>query len=145
MLSIEECECVEGQAQVPGCVRYVVGSAVPGPDGQKMWVKERLLTLDPRTHSCTYRVEDGNLNLDGYVARLQLSSSSGAEGEGTVVKWCFEMDPMSGCAEEVMVNSLICRLNASIEALECVARRRRSCSPSPSPSPCDRELISQDS
>ncbi|KAJ7192299.1 hypothetical protein O6H91_06G038100 [Diphasiastrum complanatum] len=119
MPTIERCEKLEGQPYKPGCVRHVVGTGVDRMDGEKYsWVKERLLTFDPSNHLLKYMVEDGNLSLDGYVGTIQLSKCSANK---TVVNWSFEMNPIRGCEEGVVVGSITSGLQCNLRNLELAA------------------------
>lgn len=50
----------------------------PPDDGERSWIKERLVIMDPVSFSYVYRLEASNMGLDGSVNSLQLVD----QGEG---------------------------------------------------------------
>jgi Polyketide cyclase / dehydrase and lipid transport len=74
-------------SDVVGCVR-----SFDLKDGGNL--REQLLALDDRAHSCTYSILESPMPLQGYVARLRLLPIT--NGDRTYVEWTAEFD----CAAE---------------------------------------------
>lgn len=94
---VERCTDLIGQEGQPGYVRLVSGFMFPQPDGERSWIRERLVCMDPESHYYSYRMEGSNVGFDGSVNSLKLIDY----GDGsTLVRWSFELDPIEGEMEE---------------------------------------------
>ncbi|XP_039118769.1 lachrymatory-factor synthase-like [Dioscorea cayenensis subsp. rotundata] len=104
---ISTCSLVEGVSGQPGCVRYcsmVPSTDIAGEVPPKLWVNERLLTLDPIGHSLSYEITENNMGFTRYVATLKVvGGSGGGDDDGCSLEWCFEADPVDGFSEESLV------------------------------------------
>ncbi|KAK8549432.1 hypothetical protein V6N13_027185 [Hibiscus sabdariffa] len=116
----ERCTDLAGDEGVPGYVRLVSGFMFPQQDGERSWIKERLVETDSTSHSYVYKMEASNMGLDGSVNSLKLTDY----GDGsTFVNWSFEIDPLEGATEDRIVDylgflykSCINRIQGAIEA-----------------------------
>ncbi|KAK8491062.1 hypothetical protein V6N11_047106 [Hibiscus sabdariffa] len=120
MPMVERCTDLTGDEGVPGYVRLVSGFMFPQQDGERSWIKERLVETDPTSHSYVYKMEASNVGLDGSVNSLKLTDY----GDGsTFVNWSFEIDPLEGATEDRIIDylgflykSCINRIQGAIEA-----------------------------
>ncbi|XP_024537478.1 lachrymatory-factor synthase [Selaginella moellendorffii] len=90
---IEECRRIQGDGdRAPGCVRLVVGTSLPRDDGQKSWITEKLVAMDPSARSFTYVLEDGNIDplSSGYSSTFTVSASE-QDSAKSRVEWRFEI------------------------------------------------------
>lgn len=103
MPMVETCTHLKGVEGVPGYVRLVSGFMFPQDDGDRSWIKERLISMDPLLHSYVYRMEASNVGLDGSVNSLKLRDY----GDGsTLVDWSFQIIPVEGASEESLIDYL---------------------------------------
>lgn len=119
---VERCTDLAGEEGVPGYVRLVSGFMFPQPDGERSWIKERLLAMDTTLHSYVYQMEASNVGLDGSVNSLKLIDY-GHDHSTTLVNWSFEIDPLEGVLEESIIDylgflykSCINRIQGAIQA-----------------------------
>ncbi|XP_052182101.1 uncharacterized protein LOC127794872 [Diospyros lotus] len=103
MPMVERCTKLAGEEGKPGYVRLVSGFMYPQDDGDRSWVKERLVCMDPSSHSYVYRMEGSNVGLDGSVNSLKLI---GYGDDSTLVDWKFEIDPVEGASEDSIIDYL---------------------------------------
>ncbi|KAI8029369.1 Lachrymatory-factor synthase [Camellia lanceoleosa] len=120
MPMVERCTDLAGDDGVPGYVRLVSGFMFPQHDGDRSWIKERLVSMDPKSHSYVYRMEASNVGLDGSVNSLKLVDYG---DDSTLVDWTFELNPVEGACEDSIVDylgflykSCIKRIEGAIEA-----------------------------
>ncbi|KAE8695576.1 Laccase-10 [Hibiscus syriacus] len=93
---VERCTDLAGDEGIPGYVRLVSGFMFPRHDGERSWIKERLVAMDPTSHSYVYKMEASNVGLDGSVNSLKFVDY----GDGsTLVNWSFEIDPLEELVE----------------------------------------------
>lgn len=116
---VERCTDLAGSEGVPGYVRLVSGFMFPQKDGDRSWIKERLVSMDPAAYSYIYQMEASNVGLDRSSNSLRLIYYG---DESTLVDWRFEIDPLEGVNEEYIVDylgfvykSCINRIEAAIE------------------------------
>ncbi|KAL8257493.1 hypothetical protein R6Q59_029534 [Mikania micrantha] len=103
MPMVEACTNVKGTEGEPGYVRLVSGFMFPQEDGNRSWIKEQLVSMDPLSHSYVYRMVANNVGLDGSVNSLKLVDY----GVGsTLVDWSFELSPVDGASEEILIDYL---------------------------------------
>ncbi|CAN6710128.1 unnamed protein product [Malus baccata var. baccata] len=109
-----------GEEGVPGYVRLVSGFMFPQDDGERSWIKEKLVSMDSSQHSYAYKLEASNVGLDGSVNSLKLVDYG---DESTLVDWSFEVNPVEGAREDSTVDylgflykSCINRIEAALEA-----------------------------
>jgi hypothetical protein len=69
---VERCTTLAGNEDEPGYVRLVSGFMFPQQDGERSWIKERLISKDFSSRSYVYRMEASNVGLDGSVNSLKL-------------------------------------------------------------------------
>ena len=103
MPMVENCTRLAGEEGNSGYVRLVSGFMFPQDDGDRSWIKERLVLMDRAAFSYVYRMEASNVGLDGSVNSLRLVDY----GEGTtLVDWSFEVDPVAGASEDGIIDYL---------------------------------------
>lgn len=117
---VERCTDLTGDEGVPGYVRLVSGFMFPRDDGERSWIKERLVSMDSSSHSYVYKMEASNVGLDGSVNSVKLVDYG---DDSTLVNWSFEIDPVEGTSEESIIDylgflykSCINRIGGAIEA-----------------------------
>ncbi|KAM0953413.1 putative polyketide cyclase/dehydrase, START-like domain superfamily [Dioscorea sansibarensis] len=103
MPMVEKCTRLSGEEGVAGYVRLVSGFMFPQDDGDRSWIKERLLLMDTASFNYIYRMEASNVGLDGSVNSLQLIDFG---DDSTLVKWSFEIDAVEGASEETLIDYL---------------------------------------
>ncbi|KAF6168899.1 hypothetical protein GIB67_038396 [Kingdonia uniflora] len=62
-----------GEEGFPGYVKLVFGFMFPQDDGDRSWIKERLIFMDPSSFSYAYEMVLSNVGLDASVNLLKLS------------------------------------------------------------------------
>ncbi|RXI08852.1 hypothetical protein DVH24_022996 [Malus domestica] len=120
MPMVERCTDLAGEEGVPGYVRLVSGFMFPQDDGDRSWIKEKLVSMDSSQHSYAYKLEASNVGLDGSVNSLKLVDYG---DESTLVDWSFEVNPVESAREDSTVDylgflykSCINRIEAALEA-----------------------------
>ncbi|OMO76131.1 Polyketide cyclase/dehydrase [Corchorus olitorius] len=120
MPMVERCTDLVGDEGIPGYVRLVSGFMFPQEDGERSWIKERLVAMDSTSHSYVYKLEASNVGLDGSVNTLKLINYG---DDSTLVNWSFEIDPLEGAMEDSIIDylgflykSCINRIQGAIEA-----------------------------
>lgn len=103
MPMVEKCTDLSGEEGIPGYIRLVSGFMFPQKDGDRSWIKERLVHMDPLSHSYIYQMEASNVGLDGSLNSLKLVDYGGGS---TLVNWKFNIDPLEGVSEEYTVDYL---------------------------------------
>ncbi|KAF5738475.1 hypothetical protein HS088_TW13G01374 [Tripterygium wilfordii] len=126
MPMVERVTDLAGNEGVPGYVRLVSGFMFPQDDGERSWIKERLVSMDSTLHSYVYRMEASNIGLDGSVNSLKLVKYG---EDSTLVEWSFEINPMEGACEhsiidylEFLYKSCINRIEGAIQTASQMAR-----------------------
>ncbi|MCO5566666.1 hypothetical protein L7F22_020344 [Adiantum nelumboides] len=99
---IAESKLVQGVPNVEGCVRYCK-SMLRNPQGEDLWVEERLLIFDSKERFMSYAVIDGNMDMHGYIATIRVLDG---EPHSSIVEWLFELDPIHGKEETQTVESI---------------------------------------
>lgn len=122
MRMVERCTDLDGDQGVPGYIRLVSGFMFPQQDGERSWIKEKLVFMNPSSHSYAYSMEANNVGLDGSVNSLKLVDYG---DDSTLVDWSFEINPLEGACEDSIVDylgflykSCINRIKGAIEASE---------------------------
>ncbi|KAK3422584.1 hypothetical protein EUGRSUZ_G03027, partial [Eucalyptus grandis] len=120
MPMVERCTNLAGEEGIAGYVRLVSGFMFPQPDGERSWIKEMLLSMDPFSHAYVYRMEASNVGLDGSVNKLKLIDYG---DDSTLVQWSLEINPVEGTREENIIDylgflykSCINKIGGAIEA-----------------------------
>ncbi|KAA8539637.1 hypothetical protein F0562_026329 [Nyssa sinensis] len=120
MPMVERCTDLAGEEGVPGYVRLISGFMYPQQDGDRSWIKERLVSMEPSSHRYVYRMEASNVGLDGSVNSLKLLDYG---DDSTLVDWSFEINPLEGVSEDNIIDylgflykSCIYRLEGAIDA-----------------------------
>ncbi|KAK2637309.1 hypothetical protein Ddye_032101 [Dipteronia dyeriana] len=120
MPMVERCTDLEGNEGIPGYVRLVSGFMFPQQDGERSWIKERLVSMDTSSYTYVYKMEASNVGLDGSVNTLKLVDYG---EDSSLVNWSFEIDPVEGaCKESIMdflgflYKSCINRIDGAIQA-----------------------------
>ncbi|XP_028792774.1 uncharacterized protein LOC114748511 [Neltuma alba] len=103
MPMVERCTGLAGVEDELGYVRLVSGSMFPQPDGERSWIKERLVSLDSSSHSYVYRMEASSVGLDGSVNSLNLADCGFGS---TLVHWSFEKNPLRDACEDSIIDYL---------------------------------------
>ncbi|CAL1374659.1 unnamed protein product [Linum trigynum] len=122
MPMVERCTILTGEEGQVGYVRLVSGFMFPQEDGERSWIKEKLISIDPSSHSYAYKMEASNVGLDGSVNKLKLVDYGG-QGSSTLVVWSFEIDPLEGVSQDDIIDFLgfvykssIARIGNAIQA-----------------------------
>ncbi|RYQ99845.1 hypothetical protein Ahy_B07g087857 [Arachis hypogaea] len=120
MPMVERCTTLSGNEDEPGYVRLVSGFMFPQQDGDRSWIKEKLVSMDSSTHNYVYRMEACNVGLDGSVNSLRLIEY---RDNSTLINWSFEINPLEDASEDSIVDylgfvykSCINRIEGAIEA-----------------------------
>lgn len=100
---VERSTDLGGDEGVPGYVRLVSGFMFPQDDGERSWIKERLVFMDQTLHSYVYRMEASNVGLDGSVNSVNLIDYG---EDSTLINWSFEIDPIKGASEDSLIDYL---------------------------------------
>ncbi|KAF5194880.1 Polyketide cyclase/dehydrase and lipid transport superfamily protein [Thalictrum thalictroides] len=103
MPMVENCSKLAGEEGFPGYVRLVSGFMFPQADGDRTWIKEKLVSMNPTSYSYVYRMEASNVGLDGSTNSLKLVDYS---ENSTLVDWSFEIDPIEGASEDSLIDYL---------------------------------------
>ncbi|CAN0909640.1 IRX12 [Linum grandiflorum] len=88
---VERCTDLAGQEGQAGYVRLVSGFMFPQEDGERSWIKEKLISMDSSSYSYEYKMEGSNVGLDGSANKLKLVDYG---NRSTLVVWSFEIDPL---------------------------------------------------
>ncbi|WOG94020.1 hypothetical protein DCAR_0313310 [Daucus carota subsp. sativus] len=120
MPMIERCTGLDGHDDAPGYIRLVSGFMFPQEDGDRSWIKEKLVSMEPLSHTYTYKMLASNVGLDGSVNTLKLLDY----GDGcTLVSWSYEINPLEGACEDNLIDflgflykSCINRIQAALDA-----------------------------
>ncbi|XP_016497320.1 lachrymatory-factor synthase-like isoform X1 [Nicotiana tabacum] len=103
MPMVERCTDLAGEEGIPGYVRLVSGFMFPQKDGDRSWIKEKLISMDISSHSYVYKMEASNVGLDGSTNSLKLFDY---EDNTTLVNWTFEINPLEGASEDTIMDYL---------------------------------------
>ncbi|KAJ1390284.1 START-like domain superfamily [Sesbania bispinosa] len=99
-LPIDTCYQVEGVGG--GLIRYCAATMTDDADPNKvstMWVKEKLLIMDPIQRSVTYEVLDNNMGVKSYVGTMKvlpILSNNDKASTMCKIEWSFICDPIEG-------------------------------------------------
>ncbi|MED6120726.1 hypothetical protein PIB30_023657 [Stylosanthes scabra] len=95
--TLPTCYGVHGTNGEPGCIRYCAGSTIPSDDGSESvsWSKERLVAVDDADRSIKYEIVESNIGFKSYEATMKISDD-GSNGNGCVIEWSFEVEPVQG-------------------------------------------------
>lgn len=115
MPMVERCTDLVGEEGVPGYVRLVSGFMFPQQDGDRSWIKERLVSMDPTSYSYVYRMEASNVGLDGLINSLKLMDYG---DDSTLVNWAFEINPVEDASEDYTVDYLAFLYKSCITRIE---------------------------
>ncbi|PON36299.1 Polyketide cyclase/dehydrase [Parasponia andersonii] len=101
---VERCTDLAGEEGNPGYTRLVSGFMFPQQDGERSWIKERLVSMDSSSRSYVYRTEASNIvGVDGSVNSLKVVDYG---EDSTLVDWSFEVKPLEGLCQESIVDYL---------------------------------------
>ncbi|CAN1173846.1 Lachrymatory-factor synthase [Linum perenne] len=119
---IETCTDLAGEEGQVGYVRLVSGFMFPQEDGERSWIKEKLISMDSSSYSYEYQMESSNVGLDGSVNNLRLVDYG---NRSTLVVWSFEIEPLLGASQDYIIDFLgyvykssIGRIGSAIQAVE---------------------------
>lgn len=87
----------------PDYIRPVSGFMLTQSDGERSWIKERLVSMDPVSQVRYKRWEASSVGLDGSASSLRLVDYG---EDSTLVEWLFEISPIEGAAEENIIGFL---------------------------------------
>ncbi|KAI5670538.1 hypothetical protein M9H77_10902 [Catharanthus roseus] len=118
MPMVEKCTDLVGKEGVPGYIRLVSGFIFPRQDGDRSWIKEKLVTMDPSSYYYVYRMESSNIGLDGSVNSLKLMHY-GDDDDSTLVNWTFEINPVEDAYEDYLVDYLSFLYKSCINRIQC--------------------------
>ncbi|GKV53604.1 hypothetical protein SLEP1_g60123 [Rubroshorea leprosula] len=120
MPMVEKCRDLSGEEGIPGYIRLVSGFMFPHQDGERSWIKVRLVSMDSSSHSYVYKMESSNMGLDGSMNSLKLADYG---DDSTLVEWAFEIEPLKDTSKDSTIDylgflykSCINRIQGSIEA-----------------------------
>ena len=120
MPMVERCTDLAGEEGVPDYVRLVSGFMFPQEDGERSWIKEKLVSVDISQHRYVYKLEASNVGLDGSVNSVRLVDYG---NDSTLVDWSYELYPLQGVCEDSIIDylgflykSCINRIKGAIEA-----------------------------
>ncbi|XP_027368508.1 uncharacterized protein LOC113874486 [Abrus precatorius] len=120
MPMVERCTSLAGDEDEAGYVRLVSGFMFPEQDGERSWIKERLVSMNSSSHSFIYKMEASNVGLDGSVNSLKLVDYG---DESTLIHWSFEINPLEDVSKDNIVDylgflykSCINKIEGAIEA-----------------------------
>ncbi|XP_060170414.1 uncharacterized protein LOC132601334 [Lycium barbarum] len=113
---VERCTDLGGEEGFPGYVRLVSGFMFPQNDGDRSWIKERLVSMDTSSHSYVYKMEASNVGLDGSTNSLTLFDY---EDDTTLVNWTFEINPLEGTSEDTIIDYLGFLYKSCINKIKC--------------------------
>ncbi|XP_068667779.1 uncharacterized protein [Aristolochia californica] len=100
---VEKTTKLAGDEGVPGYIRLVSGFMFPQDDGDRSWIKERLVLMDLISHTYIYRMEASNVGLDGSVNTVRLLDYG---DDSTLVNWSFEINPVQGAKQDDTIDYL---------------------------------------
>lgn len=100
---VERCTELAGDEGVPGYIRLVSGFMFPHGDGERSWIKERLISMDSSLHSYVCKMEASNVGLDGSINSLKLVDYG---DDSKLVSWSFGIDPVEGASEDSIIDYL---------------------------------------
>ncbi|KAL5099089.1 hypothetical protein RYX36_003416, partial [Vicia faba] len=124
---VERCTTLAGDEDEPGYVRLVSGFMFPQQDGERSWIKERLVSKESSSYSYVYRMEASNVGLDGSVNSLKLVDYG---DESTLIQWSFEINPLEDVSENNLVDYLGFLYKSCINKIEgAVEAASRNVSP----------------
>ncbi|KAJ4828240.1 hypothetical protein Tsubulata_036307 [Turnera subulata] len=103
MPMVERCTDLDGEDGIPGYTRLVSGFMFPQEDGERSWIKERLVSMDSTSYTYVYKMEASNVGLDGSVNTLRLVDYG---DDSTLVDWSFEINPLEGASEDGIIDYL---------------------------------------
>ncbi|XP_055960168.1 uncharacterized protein LOC126660194 [Mercurialis annua] len=103
MPMVENCTDLAGDEGNPGYVRLVSGFMFPQINGERSWIKEKLISIDRNEHSYVYKMEASNVGLDGSINTLKLVDYG---DDSTLVNWSFEIDSLDGVSEDKIMDYL---------------------------------------
>ncbi|XXG66395.1 hypothetical protein AAC387_Pa05g3883 [Persea americana] len=103
MPMVEKCTMLAGEEGIPGYVRLLSGFMFPQDDGERSWIKEKLLFMNRPTFSYVYRMEASNVGLDGSVNSLKLFDYG---NDTTLIDWSFEVNPLEGVCKGDIIDYL---------------------------------------
>nr|XP_012568549.1 uncharacterized protein LOC101491193 [Cicer arietinum] len=104
MPMVEKYTTLSGDEDKQGYVRLVSGFMFPQQDGERSWIKERLISLDSSSYSYVYKMEASNVGLDGSLNSLKLVDYG--DDESTLIHWSFEINPLQDVYENSLVDYL---------------------------------------
>ncbi|KAF3947614.1 hypothetical protein CMV_026277 [Castanea mollissima] len=84
-------------------------------DGERSWIKERLVFMDSSSHGYVYRMEASNIGLDGSLNSLKLVDYG---DDSTLVNWSFEINPTEGACKDGIIDYLGFLYKSSINRIE---------------------------
>ncbi|KAM3697894.1 hypothetical protein ACB098_06G147900 [Castanea mollissima] len=87
----------------------------PQQDGERSWIKERLVFMDSSSHGYVYRMEASNIGLDGSLNSLKLVDYG---DDSTLVNWSFEINPTEGACKDGIIDYLGFLYKSSINRIE---------------------------
>uniref|UniRef100_A0A7N2MDT9 Uncharacterized protein n=1 Tax=Quercus lobata TaxID=97700 RepID=A0A7N2MDT9_QUELO len=120
MQMVEQCTDLVGEEGMPGYVRLVSGFMFPQQDGERSWIKERLVSIDSSSHSYVYRMETSNIGLDGSLNSLKLVDYG---DDSTLVNWSFEINPIEGACKDSIIDYVGFLYKSSINRIEVLLKQ----------------------
>ncbi|KAG6549163.1 hypothetical protein Mapa_009389 [Marchantia paleacea] len=119
----DTCECIEGEPQVPGCVRVMTGNSFPRADGSKSFAKEKLLTFDNENRSMSYLMMENNFGLSDYIATFKMQDLGGG---AVLVDWSFEVNPIPHSTEQKTADYMTGVYKETLKKLEALINSQTS-------------------
>lgn len=103
MPMVERCTALAGEEDEPGYVRLVSGFMFPQQDGERSWIRERLVSRDSSSHTYVYIMEASNVGLDGSINSIKLLDYG---HQSTLIQWSFQINPLEDVSEDSIVDYL---------------------------------------
>ncbi|MCO5596520.1 hypothetical protein L7F22_050584 [Adiantum nelumboides] len=127
---VKSCELVEGEPQMPGCVRKVVAVVLlPTAPGETFTIAlEKLTAMDVLQHCYSYTMLEGSTIpgfslMQDYNSTFKLLTASHVdspvqEGSATLLHWSFVCRPVSTLSEEQSQQIVFSLYQAAVDELK---------------------------
>ena len=127
MPMVETCTALAGDEDEPGYVRLVSGFMFPQQDGERSWIRERLISMDSSSYTYVYVMEASNVGLDGSINSLKLVHYG---DQSTLIQWSFQINPLEDVSEDSIVDYLGFLYKSCINKIEgAIVSASRNVSP----------------
>ncbi|RDY00967.1 Lachrymatory-factor synthase, partial [Mucuna pruriens] len=115
LIPIDTCYQAEGVVGQPGLVRYCANAVKGVADTTTiLWVKEKLLAIDPVQHCLSYEITENNMGFKSYVTTLKVLP----DRDGCKIEWGFVSDPVEGWSFQDLVAYVQSSLQSMAEKIQ---------------------------